>query len=348
MKMLHKAVTATVAVTAGLLAPLSPSAAAATSWNDGFHDEDVIINCQTGQPSTGVHANVGWSSPSGQVPQVGETFHVRGYIGLVGMPCSSGVNVMPEIIAPAGVEFVDEPVSWDISPIGGPQELTQTPLVYDHGNNGGYLIGPAEETPFTLKRGELLEFQFPVRATRVLKGPATQQPMCQSRLDGTAPCPISQAGDHFQIAFTVNGHGGNKWYVTPFVGMFAGGGTPVPGPGPVPGPAPAPTPGPTPAPGPQPGAGKAASTTKATWKPSAARRGKVTVVVSSAVRATGAVVVKDNGRVVARSVLKESHRGRLTITLPRMRRGPHTLVASYRGSDAVSRSSSRKRTFRVR
>ena len=227
MKKLHLALTAALTVAAGLLAPAAPSAAA-TTWNDGFHDEDTIINCQTGLPSTGVHANVGWSSPSGQVPKIGEKFYVRGYIGLVGMPCSSGVNVLPEIIAPAGVEFVDEPVSWDISPIGGAQELTQTPLVYDHGNNGGYLIGPAEETPFTLARGELLEFQVPVKATRDLRGPATQQPTCQSRLDGTAPCPISQAGDHFQIAFTVSGHGGNKWYVTPFVGLFAGNGATTP------------------------------------------------------------------------------------------------------------------------
>ena len=85
MKKLHLALTAAVAVAAGVLAPLSPSAAA-TAWNDGSHDEDTIINCQTGQPSTGVHANVGWSSPSGQVPRIGEKFYVRGYIGLVGMP----------------------------------------------------------------------------------------------------------------------------------------------------------------------------------------------------------------------------------------------------------------------
>lgn len=112
------ALTATIAVAAGLLAPAA-AGANPTTWNDGSHDEDTIINCQTGQPSTGVIANVGWSSSTGQVPKVGEKFYVRGYIGLVGMPCSSGVNVFPEIIAPAGVEFIDEPVTWDISPIGG-------------------------------------------------------------------------------------------------------------------------------------------------------------------------------------------------------------------------------------
>jgi hypothetical protein len=343
MKKLHLVLTAMTTVAAGLLAPLSPSAAA-TAWNDGFHDEDTIINCVTGQPATGVHANVGWSSPTGQVPKVGERFMLRGYIGLVGLPCSSGVNVLPEIMVPAGVEFIDEPVSWDVTPTGEQQQLSQTPLVYDHGANGGYLIGPAPETAFTLERGDVLEFQFPVRATRELKGPATQQPMCQSRLDGDAPCPISQSGDHFQVAFTVNGHGGDKWYVTPFVGLFASAGTTTPSPTTTP----ITTPTTTPTTSPAPGTGKAASTTRATWKPSTSRKGRVTVVVSSAGTPTGVVVIKDKGRAIAKAVLKPSHRGRITLTLPRMRKGTHTLVASYRGSTTVSASSSAKRTVRLR
>ena len=72
-----------------------------------------------------------------------------------------------------------------------------------------------------LKRGEVLEFQFPVRATREMKGPATQQPECDKRVAGDGPCPVAQAGDHFQIAFAVGGHGGSKSYVTPYVGLFA-------------------------------------------------------------------------------------------------------------------------------
>lgn len=343
MKKLRNALVATVAVAAGLLAPASPSAAA-LAWNDGFHDEDVIINCQTRQQATGVHANVSWASLSGQVPKVGEKFLLRGYIGLVGLPCSSGVNVLPEIMVPAGVEFIDEPVSWDITPAGQQQQLSQTPLVYDQGRNGGYLIGPAEDTAFFLERGDVLEFQFPVRATRELKGPATQQPTCQSRADGTAPCPISQAGDHFQVGFLLGGHGGNKWYVTPYVGLFATNGATTPTPT-----TPTPT---TPAPtNPHPGgpsAGKASSSTTATWKVSARRKGKATVVVATAGAPTGAVVLKDKGRTIARTTLKVSHRGRVVVALPKLRRGKHVLVAQYLGSASAQSSTSTPRTVRLR
>jgi hypothetical protein len=329
MKKLRNALVATVAVAAGLLAPAASSAAAPV-WNDGFHDEDTIINCWTQQPATGVHANVSWASTTGQVPKIGERFMLRGYIGLVGLPCSSGVQVLPEIMVPAGVEFIDEPVTWGITKTGQPQQLSQTPLVYDRGRNGGYLIGPAVDTAFFLERGDVLEFQFPVKATRELKAPATPQPTCQTRLDGTAPCPIDKAGDHFQVGFLLSGHGGNKWYVTPYVGLFASNGTVTPGPGT----------GPV--------VGKAASTTKATWKPSASHKGKVTVVVSSAAAATGPVVVKDKGRTIAKATLRASHKGRVVIRLPKLRRGKHVLTAHYAGSSAVAPSVSAKKTVKLR
>lgn len=350
MRKLPLALTAMTAIAAGLLAPTGATAGTAT-WNDGFQDEDQIISCITGQVTTGVSANVSWMSPTGQVPKVGETFWLRGYAGLVGMPCSGGVNVIPEILIPAGVEFAEGDVRWDISK-PGEQVLTTDPISVDTGANGGVLIGNADETPFELRQGEILEFQFPVRATRELKGPATQQPQCQSRLDGDAPCPISQSGDHFQVGFLTNGHGGDRWYVTPFVGLFASNGgttpTPTPTPGTTPSPTPTPGAGPTPAPAPGPAAGRATSTTKASFKVSSQRKGKVTVVVTSGVTPTGTVLVKDKGRTLGKATLKVSDSGRVVIKLPRLSRGKHVLVAHYRGSSAVASSSSLKRTVRLR
>ncbi|WP_107773007.1 Ig-like domain-containing protein [Nocardioides sediminis] len=349
MNKLHLALVAMLAIALGLLSP-APVSATTTTWNDGFHDEDQIIDCITSKPSTGVSANVGWSSPSGQVPKVGEKFYLRGYVGLVGLPCSGKVGILPEILVPAGIEFVEEDVRWDLTPAGQQQVLTTDPLAFDHGANGGILMGNADYSPFTLRQGDVLEFQFPVRATRELKGPATQQPQCQSRLDGDAPCPINQAGDHLQIAFTVTGHGGDKYYVTPFVGLFASpSSTPTPT---TPAPTTPTSPAPAPAPGgsQQPGAaqGKAASTTTATWRASTARRGRAKVVVASATAPTGKVVVRDKGRTIARATLQASHQGRITVRLPRLRKGKHVLVAQYLGSPTVAASSSGKRTLRLR
>lgn len=344
MKKLRNTLVATVAVAAGLLAPAGSSSASTTAWNDGFHDEDTIINCATRTPATGVHANVSWSSPAGRVPRIGEKFYLRGYIGLVGLPCSSGVLVMPEILVPRGIEFVDEDVRWDLTKAGQPQVLEAAPLVIDPaGSNGGILLGPAPEEAFKLERGDVLEFQFPVKATREMIGPGSQQPTCQTRRDGVAPCPVSQSGDHFQVAFTVGGHGGNKRYVTPYVGLFATNATTTPTPTtPT-------TPGtPTPTTPTNPGIGKATSSTKATWKASASRRGKVTVVVSSARAVTGSVVVKDKGRTIARAVLKAKHRGRIVITLPKLRRGKHVLTAQYAGSPTVAASTSARRAVSLR
>jgi hypothetical protein len=112
---------------------------------------------------------------------------------------------------------------------------------------------------------------------------------------------------------------------------------------------PVPPPGTTPPPGtPPPATGRATSATRAAWKVSAARKGKVTVTVSSSVVPTGAVVVKDRGRVIAKATLKAADRGRIVLVLPRLRRGKHVLVASYGGSAATATSSAPKRTVTLR
>ncbi len=310
---------ATTVALLGLLAPSAP-AHAASEWQDGKHDEDTVVDCITGLPSTGVHANVSWRSPDGEVPEVGEKFYLRGYIGLVSLPCSGKVAVLPEVMVPRGVEFVDEDVRWDLTKAGDDQDLHTGDLAFDNGVNGGILIGNADFTPFTLRQGDVLEFQFPVRATRELKGPATQRPECQDRIDGTAPCPISQAGDHFQVGFTVGGHGGDKYYVTPYVGLFAAAG----GQG-----------------------GAVSSTTTASYVAKAGKPAKAKVAVVADRTPTGKVVILDKGKMIGKAVLDEGDRGRISIALGRLATGTHKLVAKYLGSGTVEGSVSRPKTVRV-
>lgn len=316
------ALLATTVALLGTIAPSSPAHAAA-EWQDGKSDADTIVSCITGLPSTGVSANVGWLSPDGEVPEVGEKFYLRGYIGLVSLPCSGKVAVLPEILVPRGVEFVDEDVRWDLTEEGEEQVLGTEPLAFDNGVNGGILIGNADYEPFVLRQGDILEFQFPVRATRELKGPATQQPECQDRRDGTAPCPISQAGDHFQVGFTVGGHGGDKYYVTPYVGLFAA----KSGPGGQ--------------------DGKVASTTTASYVAKAGKQARATVVVKADRNPLGKVVVLDKGKVIASAHLEEDDRGRITIALGRLAAGTHKLVAKFQGSSTVQASASKAKTVKV-
>ena len=118
MKKLMLAPLALIALLLGLLAPLAPATAAASAWNDGKSDSDLLWNCVTETYGTGVSANTGWWSPTGQVPKVGEPFMLRGYIGYIGTPCADKVLVVPEVVAPPGLEYIDEPVRWDIAPAG--------------------------------------------------------------------------------------------------------------------------------------------------------------------------------------------------------------------------------------
>ena len=327
MKKLMLAPLALIALLLGLLAPLAPATAAASAWNDGKSDSDLLWNCVTDTYGTGVSANTGWWSPTGQVPKVGEPFMLRGYIGYIGTPCADKVLVVPEVVAPPGLEYIEEPVRWDIAPAGETPVFQTGGLDFFAGLNGGVSITLAGDQPFVLKRGEVLEFQFPVRATREMKGPATPQPECDKRVAGDGPCPVAQAGDHFQIAFAVGGHGGSKSYVTPYVGLFAANAA-VPG-----------TPGST---------TKASSTTAVKYSLKAGKRGKAVVTVSSSQVPTGDLVVTDKGRVIAKARLAAGQSGRLTITLPKMRKGTHKLVVKYLGSALVAPSSTAPKKVTLR
>jgi hypothetical protein len=330
MKKLILAPLALIALLLGLLAPLAPATAAASAadsaWNDGKSDSDHIWNCVTETYGTGLVANTGWWSPTGQVPKVGEPFMMRGYIGYIGTPCADKLLVVPEVVAPPGLEYVDEPVKWDIFPSSEAPTFSTGGIETWQGLNGGVAITLEGDKPFVLKRGEVLEFQFPVYATREMKGPATQRPECNKRVAGDGPCPLAESGDHFQLPFRVGGHGAMKQYLTPYVGLFAttSGSTPTDP------------------------ATKVRSTTTAKFAVKAGKRGKATVTVTSSRVPTGGLVVTDKGRVVARAKLAAGHRGRLTITLPKMKKGKHTLVVKYLGSGQVKPSASAPKKITLR
>lgn len=314
-----------------LLPALATTAQAGTApqWQDGKHDEDQVIDCITQSPGTGVSAEASWSPNGREVPEVGETFYIRGYAGLVSLPCSGKVAVVPEVLIPAGVEYgddADHPVRWALTAPGKPQQLSTDRLPAFRGVNGGVVFEKPGGGAWTLRQGWVLEIQVPVRATQVLKGPASQQPECQDRREGDAPCPVSQAGDHLQFAFTVGGHGGTKSYVIPYVALFAqraGGGPTDP-------------------------VTKAPSTTSATYSVSSKAKGRAAVTVRSKTTPTGRVVVLDGRKQLGTATLKAGSGGRVTVTIPKLGKGKHVLVVKYAGSSTVKPSVSAKRTVTVR
>ncbi|WP_210650232.1 Ig-like domain-containing protein [Nocardioides sp. SYSU D00065] len=344
----------------GLLAatPASgaPADAVTGAWNDGRSDHDTITDCITGTPGTGLDAQVGWLSPTGRVPVVGEVFWMRTYVGLVSLPCTQrGASFLPEVLLPEGVVFHEDaahPVEWSLGYAGQPQEWRTDGLDYNYGANGGATVEHVGGEPWYIRQGQVLEIHLPVRATRELKGPASLQPECQNRREGYGPCPVAEAGDHVQVAYTIGGYGSNKRYVTPYVGLFATNGTQPPPAPPAP-----PTTGNN---GNNNGgnnnggnnnggnnnggndngghgdngtAGRAASRTKA----SATGRSLRVRVRSTAVP-TGTVRVLKGDKTLVRAQLK---RGRATVRLPRLPRGRHRLVVHYPGSATVAPSTSK-------
>ncbi|MBM0124181.1 Ig-like domain-containing protein [Pimelobacter simplex] len=327
-------------LTTSLLAFAAP-AQAAGEWQDGTSESDTVINCFTGLPSTGVTANVGWWSPTGEVPKVGEPFLLHGYVGLVGLPCSSsGVAVVPEMVFDeTAFGYPDEPVKWGINAIDDPTPTFSTdPVQLTRGPNNGIAIASVNGQAITLKRGQIFEFQVPVVATRALKGTATPAPSCWERTAGVAACPVATSGDHLQVAFQVAGHGGDKNFVTPYVPLFAtgsgggaGGGGGVGGGGGQ--------------------VGKVPSTTSATYKVSARKAGKATVTVQAGTAPTGQVVIRDlarKGRVVARGTLTAGQHGVLKLKVAKLGKGKHRLVAQYTGSAGVQPSTSAAKKVRLR
>lgn len=318
-------------LTASLLAIAAP-AHADGEWQDGSSESDTILDCYTGEPSTGVTANVGWWSPTGEVPKVGDPFLLHGYIGLVGLPCSSGVTVMPELVFDeAAFGYPDEPITWGINDIDDETPTFSTdPVELTRGPNGGIAIASVDGRAITLERGQVFEFQVVVVATRPLKGTATPAPDCYERTAGIAPCPVETSGDHLQVAFKVNGDGGDKTYVTPYVPLFATGASGGDGGG---------------------DSGKVSSSTTAKYQVSARRKGTATVTVRATSTPTGRVVVRDlahQRHVVAQGTLAAGDHGVLRMGVAKLGKGEHRLVAQYAGSAGVKPSKSAVTTIRLK
>lgn len=354
---------ASLTATALLAVSPAPAQAEGTEWQDGYSASDTLYNCITQQYSTGVTANVGWWSPTGQVPKVGEPFYLRGYAALIGLPCNKegSVAVLPEFVLPAGFAFPEEPVQWGINAIDDTTPTLGTePVGVYSGAHGGIVLTADEagEHSFTIKRGEIIEFRFPVVATREFKGTATQAPMCQLRMASDGPCKPSESGDHMQVAFFTAGHGSLQNAVIPYVPLFVGPasvpgnnpGNPVnpgnPGAGGTPGAPGSPIPGQV-----QSAPGAATGTVKASYRVKAGRPGKAVVKVGGAKAPTGTVVIRDvtkGGKIVGRAKLTSRHRGSITVRIAKLSPGSHQLVAQYLGSADVTAAASPPKTVRVR
>jgi hypothetical protein len=295
------------------------TAAPADTWVNGDWVQDTIVSCITGQPAPGYTARTSFLAEDGDVPEVGERFYMSVEVGLPGLPCTDSPAVLPEIILPAGLEYADDdkhPVRWAISRLGEkPGSFSTKDLVYDRGVNGGVLVGLKSDDypdggPIEVRQSESLEIQVPVRSTRTMKGPATQQPNCDERLEGTAPCPVAQSGDHLQVAI-VKTDTGPMQYVIPYVGLFVQ---------------------------------KATPSLSSKVNLSSKRKGKITVRIGATTTAGGTVVVREGRRTLGTGKVTN---GTATVRLPKAKPGKHRIVVEYSGSSTVA-AAQKSFTVRVR
>ena len=308
---------AAIAATATLTGP-APASAQET-WVDGDWVSDTIVHCWTQQLAPGYTARASFAGNDGELPQVGETFYFRVEVGLPGLPCTKTPVILPELILPAGLEYAESernPVRWQkVDLEDGATGWSTENLHYSRGMNNGVvveMITPEhpEGGPIEVRQGQSFELRVPVRATKVMKGMATRQPQCQERLDGEAPCPVGESGDHIQVAVTKLDTGPMD-YVIPFVGVLVQ---------------------------------KAVPTLKASLTAFAKKAGSATVRLSATTLPTGKVKVFKGTREIAGGTLKAGNRGVLSLKLPKLAKGTHKLTVKYAGSKVVAPA---QRTVRV-
>lgn len=300
---------AVLAATATLTGP-SPASAQQT-WVDGAWVSDTIISCSTGQPAPGYTARVSFAGNDGQLPQVGETFYFKMEVGLPGLPCNKTPVVLPELILPTGLKYAESdrnPVRWQkVDLEDGATGYSTKNLDYQPGVNGGVavvMITPEhpEGGPIEVRQGQSFELQVPVKATKVMKGMATREPQCQERIDGEAPCPVAESGDHIQVAVTKLDSGPMD-YVIPFVGVHVQ---------------------------------KAIPTLGATMTAFARKAGSASIRLSATTVPTGAVKVFKGTKQIAGGTLKPGNKGLLSLKLPKLAKGKHRLTVKYAGSKVVA------------
>lgn len=296
----------------------SPTSAAEPTWVDGDWVSDTIISCITGQPAPGYTARVSFAGAPDRLPQVGERFYFKVEVGLPGLPCNKTPMVLPELALPHGLEYADDdqnPVRWRMWDVDeGATPFSTERLAYEK-TEDGILVGLKSAAypdggPIEVRQGESFELQVPVRATKVMKGMATREPQCQERIDGDAPCPVDESGDHIQVAVSKTDTGSMQ-KVIPFVGVLVQ---------------------------------KAVPTLGAKFAAFPTRAGKATVRLSATTLPTGAVKIFEGTRKIAAGTLTAGNKGVLALDLPKLSRGKHKLTVKYAGSQVVT---SAKRTFTV-
>jgi hypothetical protein len=309
---------AALAATATLAGP-APAGAAGRTWVDGAWVQETIISCITGQPAPGYTARVSFAGKKGRLPKVGETFYFKVEVGLPGLPCAKTPTVLPELVLPAGLRYADNaknPVRWrKLTLDGGGSSYSTENLVFDRGRYG-VLVGLKSAAypqggPIEVRQGESLEVQVPVRATKVMKGMATREPQCQDRINGDAPCPVKESGDHIQVAVSKSDTGPRD-SVIPFVGVHV----------------------------------QKRVVTKLTAAVKAFRNkaGTARITVGGVAKPTGKVVIRKGKKRLAVGKLKARNKGVISLRLPKLAKGRHKLVVKYTGSQAVA---PKKRTITV-
>lgn len=308
---------AAVLAATATLTTASPATAQQT-WVDGNWVSDTIISCATSQPAPGYTARASFAGDDGELPQVGEVFYMRVEVGLPGLPCAKTPVVLPEVVLPAGMDYAESdrnPVRWQKYFVdGGGTGWSTQDLAYDRGEYG-LLVGLKSEAhpqggPIEVRQGQSFELQIPVVATKVMKGMATREPQCQQRIDGDAPCPVKESGDHIQVAVTKLDTGPMQ-YVIPFVGVHVQKAIP------------------------RLGAKIAAFSTKA---------GKATVRLSATTLPTGPVRVFRGTKQIAGGTLTAGNNGVIALKLPKLAKGQHKLTVKYAGSKVVAPT---KKAFQV-
>lgn len=334
-------ISATFALLGGLLT--AGQAQAAPAWVKGPLRADKVLDCPAytqgiTRYGDGVSMQLSYLDDPNDILKVGETFYARLQMRLITLPCVK-VGVVPEFILPAGLTWADDakhPVRWSVSTGSGTiKSGTEKELVIERGVNGGIVFGTklaayqySEAGVWELTRPHgVYEIQVPLKATRRMKGAATPVPDCYTSLPALAteklyyPCTPDKAGDHLQVGLAIN-DGGDRNINSTYVGVFAeAGSSPKP---------------------------SSTSLSLPKTRIKADKRAKVTVKVSSAGTRTGRVYVYDGSRKISSATLKSGHRGRISISLPKLRKGKHKIRVRYAGDARTKASRSGVRTLTVK
>jgi len=189
-------------------------------------------------------ATAGFRNDPQALPKVGEVFYGAAVVGSIGGCADSAAGIEP--VPPVGVDLAisaQNPVRCYYASVQAPSqpvELSpangcgQTP---SQGFFGPRLLsgpGAGGTFPLVLDSQRILTVEFPLRASRPLKGSPSLS--CGRRAGVDKACPPEQAGDNLQVN-VVSVDGGSN-FLAPHVGLFVEPGPAAPAPGTAPSPSP--------------------------------------------------------------------------------------------------------------